>query len=73
MIAILLSSKDFRTRDIYIDYAFDKFKFRWEKDTEKVYRRQYGNEEEEVHHSDETFNEAIAAGKEITRDEYYAG
>jgi hypothetical protein len=73
MIAIMLSSKDFRTRDIYIDYPFDNFKFRWDMATEKVYRRGYGKQEEEIHHSNDTFNQARAAGKEITRDEYYAG
>lgn len=68
---IALYSKDFQTRDIYIDYPFDNFKFRWDMQTEKVFRRRYGDKEEEVHHSNDTFNQAISAGKEITRDEYY--
>ena len=67
----MLSSKDFRARDIYIDYSFDNFKFRWDRATEKVYRRWYGKKEEEVHHSNDTFRQAVASGKEITRDEYY--
>ena len=71
MIAILLSSKDFRERDIYIDYRFEGAKFRWDKDREKVYRRFYGKEEVEIPHSSDLFNQAISVGKEITRDEYY--
>ena len=71
MIAILLSSKDFRTRDIYINYPFEDAKFRWDKDTEKVYRRFYGKEEVEIPHSSDLFNQAISAGREITQDEYY--
>lgn len=73
VIAILLVSKDFRTRDIYIDYPFEHAKFRWERDTEKVYRRFYGKREVEIPHTSDLFNEAISAGKEITRDEYYEG
>ena len=71
MIAILLSSKDFRTRDIYIDYPFEDAKFRWDKDKQKVYRRFYGKEEVEIPHSSDLYNQAISAGKEITCDEYY--
>ena len=71
MIAILLSSKDFRRRDIYIDYPFEDAKFRWDKKAEKVYRRFYGQEEVEIPHSSDLYNQAISAGREITRDEYY--
>lgn len=71
MIAILLSSKDFRTRDIYIDYPFEDAKFRWDKDTEKVYRRFYGKEEVEIPHDSDLYNQAISAGKEIAREEYF--
>jgi len=73
MIAILLTSKDFRTRDIYIDYPFENAKFRWDKDTEKVYRRFYGKGEVEIPHSSNLYNQAISAGREINRDEYYRG
>jgi hypothetical protein len=71
MIMVLLYSEDFRTRDIYLDYPFEDVKFRWDKQTKKVYRRYYGKKEDEVDHSSDMFNQAIAAGTEITRDEYY--
>jgi hypothetical protein len=71
MIAILLSSRDFRTRDIYIDYPYEDAKFRFERDTGKVYRRWYGKGEVEIPHSSDLFNQAISAGKEITREDYF--
>jgi hypothetical protein len=68
---VILTSEDYRTRDIYLDYPYEDAKFRWEKDTEKVYRRFYGKGEDEIPHSSDLFNQAISAGKEITREEYY--
>ncbi len=70
MIAILLMPEDFQTRDIYIDYPFEHAKFRWDKDTEKVYRRFYGKDEVQIPWSSDLFREAVSAGKEISRDEY---
>lgn len=71
MIAMLLMPEDFQTRDIYLDYPFENAKFRWDKDTHKVYRRFYGKEEVEIPWSSDLFRGAISAGKEITRDGYY--
>jgi hypothetical protein len=59
MIAILLSSRDFRKRDIYIDYPYEDAKFRWERDTGKVYRRFYGKEETEIPHSSDLFSRCV--------------
>jgi hypothetical protein len=69
---MLLRSNDFRTRDIYIDYPFERAKFRWEKDTARVFRRFYGEQEAESSQSSAMFDEAIQAGKEISREEYFA-
>ena len=68
---IMLMSEDFRNRDIYIDYPFEDCMFRWEKETQKVYRRKYGNREVEIDHTSKIFNEAISAGREIDRDAYF--
>ena len=68
---IMLMSEDFRNRDIYIDYSFEDRMFRWEKETQKVYCRRYGEREVEINHTSEFFNEAISAGREIDRDEYF--
>jgi hypothetical protein len=71
MIAILLMPKDFQARDIYIDYRFDSVKFRWEKDTKKVFRRRDGEDEIEISHTSNLFRDAVSSGKEITRDDYF--
>ena len=68
---IMLTSEDFRNDDIYIDYPYEHAKLRWEKKTEKVYRRFYGKRETEIDHTSDLFNEAIAAGELITRDAYF--
>jgi len=34
--------------DVYIDYPFEQAKFRYEKESGKVYRRFYGQAEEEI-------------------------
>ena len=68
---IMLTSKDFRKGDIYIDYPYEHAKFRWDKETEKVYRRFYGKRETQIDHTSDLFNEAIAAGELITRDAYF--
>lgn len=69
---IMLVSKDFRDRDIYIDYPYEHAKLRWEKETGKVYRRFNGKREVLIDHTSDMFNEAIAAGREIDRDAYFA-
>lgn len=68
---IMLSHKDFSERDIYIDFPYERAKFRWEKDTEKAYRRFYGEEEVEIPQTSNLFEQAIQAGKLIDRADYY--
>jgi 16S rRNA G527 N7-methylase RsmG len=57
--------------DVYIDYPFEDAKFRYEKQTGKVYRRFYGEAEDEIVPSSDLYNQAIRVGKQITRDEYF--
>ncbi len=63
--------EDFRKRDIYIDFPYEDSKFRWEKETGKVYRRHYGKRETEIDHTSNYFNEVNSAGELITRDAYF--
>ena len=67
---IMLKSKDFRERDIYIDFPFESAKFRWDKDARKVYRRFYGEAEMEIPHDSKLWTEAVIAGRLIAREEY---
>ncbi len=62
----------FKQGDVYIDYAFEDAKFRYEHQTGKVYRRFYGQSEVEIRSDSDIYNQAILSGREITRDEYYA-
>jgi hypothetical protein len=58
--------------DVYIDFPFERAKFRYDKASGKVYLRFYGEaQEDEVPWSSELFHEARRGGREITRDEYY--
>jgi len=66
-----LTSAAFRTGNIYLDYPYEDAKFRWEKQTGKVYRRFYGKREVIIDHTSDLFNEAISAGEQITRDDYF--
>jgi hypothetical protein len=61
----------FAKGDVYLDYPFEGAKFRWEKQTLKVFRRFYGEPEAEISHTSNIYNDAISAGELITRDEYY--
>jgi hypothetical protein len=56
--------------DVYIDYPFEDAKFRYHKESGKVYRRFYGQAEVEIEASSQLYNEAICNGKQITPDEY---
>lgn len=56
--------------DVYLDYAFEDMRFRFEKATGRVFCRFENGPEVEVAHSDRLFHEAISAGREITREEY---
>ena len=57
--------------DVYIDYPFEQAKFRYEKESGRVYRRFYGQPEEEILPSSSLYNDAICTGKQITREEYF--
>lgn len=57
--------------DVYIDYAFEQVKFRWDKKLEKVYCRRKGEPEEECDPTWSLYNDAIRTGKQITRNEYF--
>ncbi len=60
----------FRKGDVYIDYPFEDMKFRFDKASNKVFVRCYGKKEVEIDQSNEHFNEAIQAGKVITKEQY---
>ncbi len=62
----------FKTRDVYIDYPFEDAKFRYEKQTDRVYRRFYGESEVEIRWDSDLYKQAILSGQEITRDQYFA-
>ena len=57
--------------DVYIDYAFEQVKFRWDKKLEKVYCRRKGEPEEECDPTWSLYKDAIRTGKQITREEYF--
>ena len=61
----------FREGDVYLDYPSEDVKFRYENKTGKVFRRFYGQAEEEVSYSSNLFRDAMSSGKQITREEYY--
>jgi len=61
----------FQAGDVYIDYPSEEAKFRYEKESNKVFRRFYGQAEREILHSSELYNEAISAGTQITKEKYY--
>jgi len=57
--------------DVYIDFPSEDAKFRFEHATRKVYRRFYGKPEDEISPSSDLYNQAICAGNQINRNEYY--
>jgi len=62
----------FRSRDVYIDYPFENAKFRYERQTNKVFRRFYGESEDEIRWDSDLYTQAILSGSEITREQYFA-
>ena len=60
----------FQQGDVYVDYKFEDMKFRFEKDTGKVFVRLDGGQEVEIEQSHPHFREAISAGKVITKEQY---
>jgi hypothetical protein len=61
----------FQAGDVYIDYPYEDAKFRFEKKTGKVFARFNGQPENEIDRSSSLYREAISAGTEITKDEYF--
>ena len=62
----------FADHDVYVDYAFEEVKFRWDHDARKIFRKFYGEAEsaESVPYENRLFNDALRFGDEITRDVY---
>lgn len=60
----------FQRGDVYLAYPFEDMRFRYEKSTDRIFSRYLNDKEVEVPHSDRLFNDAISAGKVISRDEY---
>ena len=56
--------------DVYIDYPFEEAKFRYHKQSGKVYRRFYWQAEVEIDSSSPLYNDAISTGRQITPEEY---
>ena len=50
----------FEIGDVYIDFPFERVKFRFEHATRKVYRRFYGEPEDEIPHNSNLYHEAIS-------------
>lgn len=67
----MVSLDAFQSGDVYLDYPYEQAKFRFEKATRRVFRRFYGEQEAEIPPSSDLYNQAICAGEQITRDEYY--
>jgi hypothetical protein len=57
--------------DVYIDFPYEEARFRYEKSTGNVFRRFYGQPERAIPPSSNLFNEAISAGRLISKDEYF--
>ena len=57
--------------DVYIDFPYERVKFRYEKATHTVYQRWYGATETRIPHDSELYNEAHSGGFAITCEEYY--
>ena len=66
-----VTAEAFIEGDVYIDYPYEDAKFRWERETKKVYRRFYGEPEFEIPHSSNLYNEAISGGWQTTREDYF--
>lgn len=67
----MVTMEAFLTGDVYIDLPYENAKFRFEKSTRRVYRRFYGESEVEIPPSSDIYNQAISAGRQITREEYH--
>ncbi len=67
-----VTMKAFIEGDVYIDYPYEDVKFRFEKETNRVYRRWYGESEEmEIPYHSDLYNQSHSGGWAITREEYF--
>jgi hypothetical protein len=60
-------------QDVYIDYPFEDVMFRWECQTGKVFRKFYGDVENEIDRTSNLFHDAISTGAQITAEQYAQG
>jgi hypothetical protein len=68
----MVATKPFASGDEhYLDWPTEEAKFRYEKETGKVYRRFYGEKEEVIKPNSDLYNHAISVAKIITREEYF--
>jgi len=67
----MVTIKAFIEGDVYIDYPYEDVKFRFEKETGKVYKRRYGGVEMEIPGNSKLYYEARRGGCAITREEYF--
>jgi hypothetical protein len=65
-----VTTKAFVEGDVYIDYPYEKAKFRYERATLKVYRYFYGEPEMEIDSSSHLYMDAQSGGWRITRAGY---
>jgi hypothetical protein len=61
----------FQRGDVYIDYAFEDAKFRYEHATSKVFGRFNGGDEVEVSYTDDLFRDAMRSGAQINHQDYF--
>jgi hypothetical protein len=66
-----VTAEAFVAGDVYIDYPYEEAKFRYERETLKVFRRFYGEPEMEIAYDSHLYMEAQQGGWQITRDEYF--
>lgn len=57
--------------DHYLDWPAEEAKFRYDEKSGKVFRRFYGEEEREIKHSSDLYNQALGVGNIITREDYF--
>lgn len=68
----MVMQEAFATGDVYLDDPYQDCKFRYEHETDKVFARPYGSRtENEIERINSYWGEAVEAGKQITREEYF--
>jgi len=61
----------FMAGDVYLDLPYESAKFRYDKSTGTIFRRFYGQREVEIPADSALYHDAISAGVQITREEYF--